>query len=627
MLKIWAQKTAAAQKNSKPGVPPFLIRLQKDLSELARDSNTDIEFANASDQTKFTVVYRPPIGIYHGGQFRFSFEITDDYPHTAPKVLCVQKIYHPNIDTEGHVCLNVLREDWNPVLNIQSVIFGLQMLFTAPNPEDPLNTDAAQNMINDLAGFKQNVAMSMKGGNVKGATYECVLASAAHTNPPTTNNNENKPIISGGDEAAGNKRQASSESSPGLDFPEPKRRIANTSPKAVVQELSVPVKKAPQPTPLISRTRTRVIQPSTPSAATNGRRRATAAGADSATGSSRMRPVARTAATRKSTMGGRRRSTFSMRGKRASSIGGGFKATPHDSVAAGDFYRHISPELPEPIRLRQLLAWCARRTASNVAQGGWPVELPPGVRRVLDDALREAVDDMHSAFEKGSIATSWYHRPVDQAESLEKEPAILADHPENVANRDARDRLLARVETLRKEDAAWVRELKRAGAEHARALARLPTPVQSLPANKEVVLQPIAVAAPADCWKCLPSSDALQYVKESASGGVIDAQLADAERHIDRAVSDLEVALDAFHLDAHRAAQDHAHAAETCSRVAAGLSFAFTQRRAQAQVIAANSSSSKDDDLATTTPPNTLIEDKDCTRDLLRTLAAALARS
>ncbi|KAJ2069096.1 hypothetical protein GGI08_000534 [Coemansia sp. S2] len=474
----------------------------------------------------------------------------------------------------------------------------------------------------------------IKQGNDHGFKFTRVRSSnkpAIAQATLTSNNNENKPVINGGDETTGSKRQASSESSPRLDFPEPKRRIAaTTSPKAVVvQELSVPVKKAPQPTPLISRTRTRVIQPSTPTAAaTNGRRRATAAagaGADSGV-SSRMRPVARTA-TRKSTLGGRRRSTFSMRGKRASSIGGGFKATPHDSVAAGDFYRHISPELPEPIRLRQLLAWCARRTASNVAQGGWPEELPPGVRRVLDDALREAVDDMHSAFEKGSIATSWYHRPVDQAESLEKEPAILADHPENIANRDARDRLLARVETLRKEDAAWVRELKRAGAEHARALARLPTSVQSLPANKEAVLQPISVAAPADCWKCLPSEDALQYVQESASGGAIDSQLADAERHIDRAVSDLEIALDAFHLDAHRAAQDHAHAAETCARVAADLSFAFTQRRAQAQVIVANVGLSKDEDLAVTTPPKALVEDKDCTRDLLRTLAAALARS
>ncbi|KAJ2823477.1 hypothetical protein GGI24_003672, partial [Coemansia furcata] len=312
---------------------------------------------------------------------------------------------------------------------------------------------------------------------------------------------------------------------------------------------------------------------------------------------------------------------------RASSIGGGFKATPHDSVSAGDFYRHISPELPEPIRLRQLLAWCARRTASNVSQGGWPVELPPGVRRVLDDALREAVDDMHSAFEKGAIATSWYHRPVDQAESLEKEPAVLADHPENVANRDARDRLLTRVETLRKEDAAWVRELKRAGAEHARALARLPTSVQALPANKEgeevVVLQPIAVAAPSDAWKCLPSEDALLYVEESAPGGAIDEQLAEAEGHIDRAVSDLEVALDAFHLDAHRAAQEHALASESCARVAANLGFAFTQRRAHAQVVVAGCGgrvASCDDGVATA-------EDRDCTRDLLRTLAAVLARS
>ncbi|KAJ2487947.1 NEDD8-conjugating protein ubc12 [Coemansia sp. RSA 2050] len=126
--------------------------------------------------TKFTVVYQPPGGLYHGGEFRFSFEVSEEYPHKPPKVLCVQKIYHPNIDTEGHVCLNVLREDWKPVLSIQSIIFGLQLLFMAPNPEDPLNNDAAQNMINDPHGFKMNVTTSMRGGSVKNAKYDCVLA-------------------------------------------------------------------------------------------------------------------------------------------------------------------------------------------------------------------------------------------------------------------------------------------------------------------------------------------------------------------------------------------------------------------------------------------------------------------
>lgn len=39
------------------------------------------------------------------------------------------QVYHPNIDLEGKICLNILREDWKPVLSISSVIFGLQFLF------------------------------------------------------------------------------------------------------------------------------------------------------------------------------------------------------------------------------------------------------------------------------------------------------------------------------------------------------------------------------------------------------------------------------------------------------------------------------------------------------------------
>jgi len=67
--------------------------------------------------------------MYKGGTFRFSFSISDNYPHEAPKIRCLNKIYHPNIDTAGAVCLNILREEWKPVLTIQAVIYGLQYLF------------------------------------------------------------------------------------------------------------------------------------------------------------------------------------------------------------------------------------------------------------------------------------------------------------------------------------------------------------------------------------------------------------------------------------------------------------------------------------------------------------------
>ena len=52
--------------------------------------------------------------------------------------LIAVQVYHPNIDLEGNVCLNILREDWKPVLSINSVIYGLQYLFLVGLPRSAL---------------------------------------------------------------------------------------------------------------------------------------------------------------------------------------------------------------------------------------------------------------------------------------------------------------------------------------------------------------------------------------------------------------------------------------------------------------------------------------------------------
>lgn len=68
-------------------------------------------------------------GFYRGGRFVFSFKVGPNYPHEPPKVKCETQVYHPNIDLDGNVCLNILREDWKPVLTINSIVYGLQYLF------------------------------------------------------------------------------------------------------------------------------------------------------------------------------------------------------------------------------------------------------------------------------------------------------------------------------------------------------------------------------------------------------------------------------------------------------------------------------------------------------------------
>jgi ubiquitin-conjugating enzyme E2 M len=114
--------------------------------------------------------------MYKGGAFQFSFAINTNYPHDPPKVHCIPKIYHPNVDLDGNVCLNILREDWKPVLNLNSVMVGLQYLFLEPNADDPLNKEAAEEMRKNREQFLRNVANSMRGGNVKGVVFDNVLA-------------------------------------------------------------------------------------------------------------------------------------------------------------------------------------------------------------------------------------------------------------------------------------------------------------------------------------------------------------------------------------------------------------------------------------------------------------------
>ena len=92
----------------------------------------------------------PDEGIYCGGSFVFRFQIPINFPHSPPKIVCLskvieylQKIFHPNIDPDGNICLNILREDWNPVLSINSTVYGIQFLFLEPNCDDPLNKGLA----------------------------------------------------------------------------------------------------------------------------------------------------------------------------------------------------------------------------------------------------------------------------------------------------------------------------------------------------------------------------------------------------------------------------------------------------------------------------------------------------
>ena len=143
-----------------------------DIAELDGGNVATIEFPNPNDLTAFDVRICPDSGYWQGATYHFSFNVPSHYPHEPPKVECHTKIYHPNIDLQGKVCLNILREDWKPVLDINAVIYGLIYLFYEPNPDDPLNHEAAELFRKDVRQFERLVNRTLRGGVLDGVQFE-----------------------------------------------------------------------------------------------------------------------------------------------------------------------------------------------------------------------------------------------------------------------------------------------------------------------------------------------------------------------------------------------------------------------------------------------------------------------
>jgi len=151
------------------------LRAQKDVSEMDHIPGAKIVFPNADEIMKFEVQIKPTDGLYQGATFNFVVDIPNSYPYDPPKVLCTTLVYHPNIDWDGKVCLNILRQDWMPVLSLGSVVFGLMTLFLEPNADDPLNKEAAQLMLDRIREFERNVKESLRGGTVGGRRFPKLL--------------------------------------------------------------------------------------------------------------------------------------------------------------------------------------------------------------------------------------------------------------------------------------------------------------------------------------------------------------------------------------------------------------------------------------------------------------------
>ena len=101
----------------------------------------------------------PTETVYEGGIFNLDIQFPKNYPFKPPKVRFQTKIYHPNINSGGFICLDIFKENWSPALTISKVLLSLCSLLTDPNPDDPLVVHIADQYVNNREKYN-NTARS-----------------------------------------------------------------------------------------------------------------------------------------------------------------------------------------------------------------------------------------------------------------------------------------------------------------------------------------------------------------------------------------------------------------------------------------------------------------------------------
>ncbi|KAL5061258.1 hypothetical protein RYX36_032862 [Vicia faba] len=96
----------------------------------------------------------PPDSPYAGGVFLVTIHFPPDYPFTPPKVAFRTKVFHPNINSNGSICLDILKEQWSPALTISKVLLSICSLLTDPNPDDPLVPEIAHMYKTDRSKYE-----------------------------------------------------------------------------------------------------------------------------------------------------------------------------------------------------------------------------------------------------------------------------------------------------------------------------------------------------------------------------------------------------------------------------------------------------------------------------------------
>lgn len=130
-------------------------RIQKELENIKTDPPLSCSAGPEKDDIFHwsATILGPEGSPYQGGVFYLNIVFPQNYPFKPPKVTFITKVYHPNINSSGGICLDVLKDQWSPALTVDKILLSICSLLTNPNPDDPLVPDIAKQYTNNRLAY------------------------------------------------------------------------------------------------------------------------------------------------------------------------------------------------------------------------------------------------------------------------------------------------------------------------------------------------------------------------------------------------------------------------------------------------------------------------------------------
>ncbi|XP_071735118.1 ubiquitin-conjugating enzyme E2 22-like [Rutidosis leptorrhynchoides] len=148
----------ATNENLPPNVIKQLARELKNLDETPPEG-IKVGVNDDDFSTIFADIDGPAGTPYENGVFRMKLNLSRDFPHSPPKGYFLTKIFHPNIASNGEICVNTLKRDWNPSLGLRHVLVVVRCLLIEPFPESALNEQAGKMLLENYEEYARHARL------------------------------------------------------------------------------------------------------------------------------------------------------------------------------------------------------------------------------------------------------------------------------------------------------------------------------------------------------------------------------------------------------------------------------------------------------------------------------------